>query len=103
MTDYRDPPAKGDDPTLYDVLRTLIDHSTLGPRDKLKLHRNVDIVDPDAEAAPEEAVPETPEEELARLRQEVADYKAQTDAEKRVADAVPAGPFVPVPPVPPAA
>jgi hypothetical protein len=59
------------DASVYSVLRTLIDHSTLGGRDKIALHGDVNKIDPDAEYVEPEAEPETQEEELIRLRTEL--------------------------------
>jgi hypothetical protein len=81
------------DPTIYSVLRTLVDHSTLGMLDRLKLHRNIDVVDPDATPAPEVKEPETPEQELTRLRQEAADRRVADEAERQVATSDPSTGF----------
>jgi hypothetical protein len=65
--------------TIYGVLHELIDHSTLGNLDQARLRRSVDVLDPAVEADAIPAVPETPEEELARLRAESAARAAGQD------------------------
>lgn len=59
---------------LHDVIRELIHHSTLGGFDKDRLAYAVDKDDPDVDVDPadEPVIPETPEQELARLRALVA-------------------------------
>lgn len=76
---------------LHDILRELIQHSTLGGFDKDRLAYAVDKDDPDVEVNPadEPVIPETPEQELARLRALVA---AQSPGAVKASPASPANP-----------
>lgn len=67
---------------IHDILRKLIDHSTLGGFDKSRLHFVNDTDDPDTDSpapADEPTVAETPEQELARLRTENASLKVSRE------------------------
>lgn len=76
--------------TVFDVLRELITHSTLGGSGKDRLAHAVDVLDPSVEVTEPEpaAVPLDP-------AQEIADLKAQLAAAQ-----APAGPVAPAPVAP---
>jgi hypothetical protein len=65
--------------TLWDVLREFLHHSTISGADQDRLKRSLDVLDPDVDDADVPPVPETPEEELARLRAE-SKSRAEQDA-----------------------
>lgn len=69
---------------LHGIVRELLAHSTLGGFDKARLQFHLDTDDPETESPDPVAEPvlaETPEQELARLRAQVADLaKAQATA-----------------------
>lgn len=61
--------------SLYAIVRELLAHSTLGGYDKARLLFHLDTADPQVESPPpaaEPVTPETPDQELARLRAMVA-------------------------------
>lgn len=67
---------------LHAIVRELIDHSTLGGFDKSRLKFHLDTDDPETESpdpVEEPTTPETPDQELARLRAENAALKAPAE------------------------
>lgn len=74
---------------LHGIVRELLAHSTLGGFDKARLQFHLDTDDPETDSPSplaEPVTPETPEQELARLRAVVADQALRA----QVADQAPA-------------